>query len=171
MDVVPNMDITNNNNFLSNRDTSDDPLEKIIEKYKNHPSITCIINTTNFELTFTFQPVTKNQISTLIKFLNDKKAVQSTDIPTKLIKEFCDFFSEFIYKSINHCITEGNFIADFKKAEVRPVYKNDGRVDKSNYRLISILSSISKIYERCLYSQLYDFFDKNIFFKIPMWLS
>ena len=75
MDVVPNMSITNNNNFLGNRDTSDDPLEKIIEKYKNHPSITCIINTTNFELTFTFQPVTKNQISTLIKFLNDKKGV------------------------------------------------------------------------------------------------
>ena len=100
-----------------------------------------------------------------MKLLNDNKAVQSTDIPTKLIKEFCDFFSEFIYKSINHCITEGNFIADFKKAEVRPVYKNDGRVDKSNYRLISILSNISKIYERCLYSQLYDYFDKNIFSK------
>ena len=51
---------------------------------------------TNSELSFTLQPVTKNQISNLIKFLNDKKAVQSTDIPTKLIKEFCDFFSEFI---------------------------------------------------------------------------
>ena len=47
---------------------------------------------TNLELSFTFQPVTENQISKLIKPLNDKKAVQSTDIPTKLIKEFCDFF-------------------------------------------------------------------------------
>ena len=94
-----------------------------------------------------------------------KKVVQSTDIPTKLIKEFCDFFSEFIYKSINHCITEGNFIADFKKAEVRPLYKNDGRADKSNYQPISILSNLSKIYERCLYSQLYDYSDKNSFSK------
>ena len=51
---------------------------------------------TNFELSFTFQPVTKNQISNLIKHLNGKKAVQSTDIPTKSIKEFCDFFSEFM---------------------------------------------------------------------------
>ena len=46
---------------------------------------------TNSELSFTLQPVTKNQISNLIKFLNDKKAVQSADKPTKLIKE-----SEFI---------------------------------------------------------------------------
>ena len=120
---------------------------------------------TNSELSFTFQPVTKNQISNLIKHLNDKKAVQSTDIPTKLIKEFCDFFSEFIYKSINHSITEGSFIADFKVAEVRPLYKNDGRADRSNYRPISILSNVSEIYERCLYSQLYNYFGNNIFSK------
>ena len=169
--MVPSMGITNNQNFLSNTDTSYDPLENIVDKYKNHPSITCINkHMTNSELTFTFQPVTKNQISNLIKLLNDKKAVQSTNIPTRLIKELCDFFSEFIYKSISHCITEGHFIADFKKAEVRPVYKNDGRVDKSNYRPISTLSNISKIYERCCYSQLYGYFDKNIFCGL-MWFS
>ena len=71
----------------------------------------------------------------------------------------------YIYKSINHCITEGRFIADFKVAEVRPLYKNNGKADKSNYRPISILSNVSKIYERCLYSQLYDYFDKNSFSK------
>ena len=88
---------------------------------------------TNFELSFTFQPLKKNQISKLIKLLNDKKAAQSTDIPTKLIKEFCDFFSEFIYKSINHYVTERNFMVEFKKAEVRPLYKNDGKADKSKH--------------------------------------
>ena len=35
--------------------------------------------------------------------------------------------------------TEGSFIADFKKAEVCPLHKDDGRVDKSNYQSISIL--------------------------------
>ena len=164
--MVPSMGITNNHIFLSNTDTSDNPLEKIIDKYKNHPSINCINkHIANSELSLAFQPVTKNQISSLIKLLNDKKAVQSTHIPTKLIKEFCDFFSEFIYKSINPCITEGNFIADFKVAEVPPLYKNDGRADKSNYRPISILSNVSKIYERYLYGQLYYNFDKNIFSK------
>ena len=91
--------------------------------------------------------------------------MQLTDIPTKLIKEFRDFFSEFIFESINHCITKGNFIADFKKTEVCPFYKNGGRVDKSNYRPSSILCNVSEIYRRCLYSQLYNYFDKNIFSK------
>ena len=124
VNMVPSMGITNNHIFLSNTNTSDDPLDKIIDKYRNHPSITCINkHIINSELSFTFQPVTKNQISNSIKHWNDKKAVQSTDIPTKLIKEFCDFISEFIYKSINHCITDGSFIVDFQVAEIRALYK------------------------------------------------
>ena len=56
-------------------------------------------------------------------------------------------------------------ISYLKKAEIRPFYKNDGRTDKSNYVSIRILSNVAKIYERYLYSQLYDYFDKNIFSK------
>ena len=60
-------------------------------------------------------------------------------------------------------MAEEGFIADFKVAEVRPLYKYDGRADKSNYQPISILSNVSKICERFYYSQLYDYFDKKIF--------
>ena len=156
----PSMGITNNHTFLSNTGTSDDPLQKIIDKYKNHSRITCINkHVTNSELSVTFQPITKNQVNNLIKLLNVKKVVQSTDLPTKLIKEFCDFLSEFI------CITEENFIADFMVGEVLSLYKNDERADKSNYRPITILSNVLKINQICLYSQLYKYFDKNIFSK------
>ena len=120
---------------------------------------------THSELTFSFQPVTKEQISNLIKLLNNKKTIQSTDIPTKLIKEYCIFSSEFIHKDINLFIAAGNFVYDFQQADVRLFYKKDGRTDKSNYRPISILSNVSKIRERSLYNQLYDYFDKNIFSK------
>ena len=75
------------------------------------------------------------------------------------------FLSQFIYKNLNHCIIEGSFIADFKVAEARLFYENDGRANKSNYRPISVLSNVSKIFERCLFSQLYHYFDKIIFLK------
>ena len=53
--MVPNMSITNDHNLLTNTDTSDDPLEKITDKYKNHPSITCINkHMATSELTFHF---------------------------------------------------------------------------------------------------------------------
>ena len=55
--MVPKIGMINNQNFLSKTDTSDDPLKKIIDKYKNHPSITCInkhVPTTELILNFNF---------------------------------------------------------------------------------------------------------------------
>ena len=45
-----------------------------------------------------------------------------------------------------------------KLAEVVPVFKKNDEKDKSNYRPISILSNISKIYERCIQTQLNEYF-------------
>ena len=68
-------------------------------------------------------------------------------MPTKLMKDFCDFFFKFTCKGINNCITEEDFISsNFKEAEVRPLHKNDGRADKSNYRPINILPNVLKTY-------------------------
>ena len=87
VNIVPNiMGITNNHNLLSDLDTTNDPIEKIINKYQNHPSITSINkHMTHSELTSSFQPVTKEQITNLLRLLKKKKAIQSTDIPTTLI--------------------------------------------------------------------------------------
>ena len=49
-----------------------------------------------------------------------------------------------------------------KLADVCPVYKHGGRNDKSNYRPVSILPAISKIYERLLFYQLNYFFDLKL---------
>ena len=48
----------------------------------------------------------------------------------------------------------------FKKAESKPLYKKDGRIEKLNFRPLIVLFSISKIYERCLHEQIYYYFDK-----------
>ena len=109
---------------------------------------------------FVFETVTKEKIEKLITNLNIRKAVQSNDIPTKLVKEFGYLFSKYIATSINRCITGGTFVNAFKKAEVWPIYKKDGGTEKSDYRPISVLSNVSKIYERCIYEQMYSYFNK-----------
>ena len=47
-----------------------------------------------------------------------------------------------------------------KKPKFDHFNKNDGRTEKSNYRPLSVLLIVSKIYERCLYDQIYSYFDK-----------
>ena len=50
---------------------------------------------------FVFETVTKEKIEKLITNLNIRKDVQSNDIPTKLVKEFCYLFSKYIATSLN----------------------------------------------------------------------
>ena len=73
-----------------------------------------------------------------------KKQYSRLVYPTKLIKEFRDFFSEFIYESINPCIPGRNFGVDLKKAEIRPIYKNDRRLGKSNHRPLVFFLMLQK---------------------------
>ena len=52
-----------------------------------------------------------------------------------------------------------------KCADVRPAFKKDDKTDKENYRPITILLNLSKVYERSIYDQVYPFFDKT-FWKL-----
>ena len=63
-----------------------------------------------------------------------------------------------MFVNINHSISNSTFSEQLKWADVKPVFKKNSCTDKENYRLVSILPNISKIYERCLYKQLYDYF-------------
>ena len=51
-----------------------------------------------------------------------------------------------------------------KYADVTPIYKKDDKTDKTNYRPISILPNLSKIYERLMYNQISPYFD-SVFSK------
>ena len=46
-----------------------------------------------------------------------------------------------------------------KSANITPVFKKNDRTDKSNYRPVSILPNLSKVFERCIYKQLSAYFD------------
>ena len=59
---------------------------------------------------------------------------------------------------MNITIETSNFSEQLKYVDVRPVFKKDSRTDKKNYRPISILPNVSKIYERCLNKQLEEYF-------------
>ena len=90
------------------------------------------------------------------------------DIPVKVIKENKDIVA-FIHHNFNNSLSSSTFPTVVKYADFKPVFKNDDKTDKGNYRPISILLTLSKVYERLIYNQMYPYFDK--LFKIPMWFS
>ena len=71
-----------------------------------------------------------------------------------------DISANFISLHFNYCIHTGEFPQEFKNADIIPVHKKNEKSDKTNYRPVSILPKLSKIYEKLIYDQLYDYFDK-----------
>ena len=56
----------------------------------------------------------------------------------------------------------GIFPDEWKSARVTPLYKNSGkRPDPTNYRPISIIPVVAKVFERIIYDQLYHYLTKN----------
>ena len=82
-----------------------------------------------------------------VNTLDTAKASQQSDIPTKILKQNSDYFADYFYENINQCISKSIFPSDLKLADVTPVYKKKSKNSKDNYRPVSILSNISKIYE------------------------
>ena len=71
--------------------------------------------------------------------------------------------SNIFHGDINKSFSESFFPDDLKRAEVIPVSKKDIKKDsktlKENYRPVSILSNVPKIYETCLYNELSNYFE------------
>ena len=108
---------------------------------------------------FSFGLVTYDDVLKKVKTLNTAKASQQFDIQTKILKQNLDYFAEYFYENINQCILKSIFPSDLKLVDVTPVYNKKLKNSKDNYRPVSILSNISKIYERCIYDQIQLFFD------------
>ena len=132
------MNIPKYEDLSVNSVNSEDPLENLVTKYKNHPSIRAILDKSQ-NTSFLLKTVSKKDIEKEILNLNVAKASQDSDIPTKIIKKNSDIFSDILFKEFNKSLEICKFPSCLKMANVTPVYKKDSRSDKDNYRPMSIL--------------------------------
>ena len=113
-----------------------------------------------------FKENEKTEVIKEIKNLDSKKVSLSSNIPTKIIKEFDDLFATFITGNFNLCLNKGEFPEILKIAEVTPLYKKVNLFEKDNYRPINILSNISKNFERIMHNQMNNFFINKLSLNI-----
>ena len=109
---------------------------------------------------FCFKFIDKPTISKEISKLDRKESCQEHDIQVKLIKSNKGLFSQFIYQNFNNSLFRSNFLSNLKATDILPTHKKKDKSDIETYRPISILPKLSKIYERCMYDQMYKYFDQ-----------
>ena len=129
-----------------------------IEKYENHPSILKIKENISVEerTRFDFSQVTESSVIKTIQGLDPSKSVGG-GIPTKILKLAKFVCAPFLTSCFNSILDSGFFPSSLKTADIIPVHKKDSKQDKANYRPVSLLPCVSKIYERLIASQLTDF--------------
>ena len=123
-------------------------------------TFTDYLKTPNLE-NFTIGLTSADEISDLICSLDSSKSVGSCSIPTKILKIAREIVSLPLSELINNSISKGIFPDICKPAQVIPTFKNDSRLLCSNYRPISLLSNISKIFEKVIHCRLNLFLEQN----------
>lgn len=109
---------------------------------------------------FEFRQVTFNEVRQSLAGVKDSNARDCYGFNTKIVKTVKNLIVYPLTGLINHCIASGHFPSVLKVARVTPVYKNRGsRDDCNNYRPISILPILSKVFESLLKSQIVGYFE------------
>ena len=101
------------------------------------------------------------EVDKLICGLDSNKALDLYGISTKVVKMGGFVFAEIISYLFNMSISHGKFPSFLQNAKVVPCHKDDSRLEMSNYRPISLLPTISKIFEKLMYARLIEFINKH----------
>jgi hypothetical protein len=104
---------------------------------------------------------TPSAVFKLLSSLQEGKAMGLDEISAKLLKCAASVISDSLCNLFNCSIATGVFPDDWKIAKVKPLHKGDPKDILNNYRQISVLSAVSKIFERIVYDQLQAYLNEN----------
>jgi hypothetical protein len=125
--------------------------ENTFESYLNERHSSC----------FHFTHVTPEQVNKVIENLKPKTSRGKDNLSNKVLKQIKNEISECLTIIINQCFSKGIFPNSLKIAKVIPLYKKNQNYLFDNYRPVSILPSISKVFEKIMHTQIYDYLNEN----------
>ena len=111
--------------------------------------------------TFYLSPAGPAEVEKIIDELNIKKSIGPFGVPVFLLKSFKTFFSFWLSELVNLSFETGIFPDVLKIAKVNPLHKKDSKIDHRNYRPISLLSVVSKVFEKLIYKRIYFYLDQK----------
>lgn len=106
-------------------------------------------------------PSTPHDVFKIIRTLRNTNSVGYDGISTRILKAVAYEISTPLSYIINLSITVGVFPEALKKSVVKPLFKKENRELMQNYRPISLISIISKIFEKYMHRQLNSYVEKN----------
>ena len=96
-----------------------------------------------------------------LRALKRKKATGLDNLPSALLKDCADAIAGPLSHLINLSLKTGTVPLIWKKARITPLHKSGSTTTPENYRPISVLPILSKILEKSVHEQFYNFLEKE----------
>ena len=100
-------------------------------------------------------------ITITIKDISDVPASGPDLISPRLLKEGAPVLAKPMSKLFNRSLQQGYFPSFWKDANVTPMHKKEDKSSPSNYRPISLLSTVGKTMERCVHKHIFNYIGRN----------
>ena len=101
------------------------------------------------------------EIMNIIKSLNPRKGTGPNSIPVSILQLIANNICQPLSLIFNLSFSSGKYPDILKIAKTIPIFKKGSHLLVTNYRPISLLSSLNKILEKLLYGRLYSFLEKH----------
>lgn len=141
----------NDFNFYFNEVTT-----KIIQA-KLPQSTSYVCNIPYHRSTFSFELIDSNTLLTIMSNIEGKKSSGYDNVSCYLLKQCFRYVCEPLTHIINCSLGEGYFPSNLKYSVIKPCFKKGDPASFDNYRQISLLSSFSKLFEKTVYIQLFNY--------------
>ena len=105
--------------------------------------------------------ITEEEVRNVLRKLKTDKAVGPDGISNKLLKMTVGSIVPSLTKLFNTVLRSSRYPAIWKQANITPIFKKGNRQDKENYRPVSLLSNVGKVFERLIFDKLYTFCEER----------
>ena len=159
--AINSLGITENRAVLMETDNIEGKVKKAIKMFEIHPSIISINENIKVDTRFSFSEVNADEMKSEIMNLKTNKAGTFMNIPAKQLKQVCEVVCEPLKEIWNEEVIKNKiFHAKLKLADISPIFKKLQSVFAKNYRPMSVLPVVSKVFERLMQKQVNDFIGK-----------
>lgn len=131
----------------------------LLHNFMNQEQI-CTLNR-SISSSFLLIPATVNEIENYIREMKSSSSAGIDLVPSKLLKQNAEVIVPKLTTALNVSMDVGVFPDNLKKARITPIYKKGHKNKADNYRPISILSALSKPFEKIIHDRLASFFSNH----------
>ena len=111
--------------------------------------------------TFSFKSCSSNEVRKLFEKLETKKSTGLDNLPSRMLKIAAGVLAPSLAFLFKESISSGIVSTEWKLARVTAIFKKGKRQNVNNYRPISIIPAVAKVFEKIIYDQFFKYLNDN----------